>query len=594
MRSESATVIRSSRFCVPVLCFSSGIPVASAEPGRGRIIFTNQKTERNAMNNSVCGVALTIGISAAGVLPLFAMPTAKEIEKVAPIVEELMKADLAKMKQGKCKPSDVGDSAVALAKKADTQAAKYYLLTSAVPYFAKDGKYDRIVTILDDIRAMVPDVPMKELVQLVEPVVVRVPKTDASVSQLRKIVDDFRSKEKSEVQAEKLRQAIARNPSDRSLHTKLAEHMAVMGNWEVALAEFAQGDNKDAARTAKRENAVGGVANVSEVADAWWDYAEGKSKPLRVAIRKHVIDLYKAGIADGKITGLAKVQAERRIAEVASASTEKVSASSVDSSAGQASMLETKGAREFTLGAGVKVSFLPCAAGKFTMGWNEAELKAAPRVAEVFRQCEVTISKPFWMMETLVSERLWGEVMGEKCNGVVPKAMTYAEAERLLEKIKGKMAGRIPGGYIVRLPTYAEYEYVLKAGGAEQRAPFAQLTPNGEESACQAMDADVASPTPNLWGIRGLRMKGGMVWLSDRLSSERSGLTHYKFEGVGQRIDRIDWPKSSADPLVPFCGGSSSPVVLTDNGGFCLYGANANTKAFIRLVLAPKPKDGKK
>ena len=36
MRSESATVIRSSRFCVPVLCFSSGIPVASAEHGRGR------------------------------------------------------------------------------------------------------------------------------------------------------------------------------------------------------------------------------------------------------------------------------------------------------------------------------------------------------------------------------------------------------------------------------------------------------------------------------------------------------------------------------------------------------------------------------
>ena len=35
MRSESATVIRSFRFCVPVLCFSSGIPVASAEHGAG-------------------------------------------------------------------------------------------------------------------------------------------------------------------------------------------------------------------------------------------------------------------------------------------------------------------------------------------------------------------------------------------------------------------------------------------------------------------------------------------------------------------------------------------------------------------------------
>ena len=36
MRSESAAHREPNRFCVPVLCFSSGIPVASAEPGRGR------------------------------------------------------------------------------------------------------------------------------------------------------------------------------------------------------------------------------------------------------------------------------------------------------------------------------------------------------------------------------------------------------------------------------------------------------------------------------------------------------------------------------------------------------------------------------
>ena len=39
MRSESATIIRSFRFCVPVLCFSSGIPVASAEHGAGTLVI---------------------------------------------------------------------------------------------------------------------------------------------------------------------------------------------------------------------------------------------------------------------------------------------------------------------------------------------------------------------------------------------------------------------------------------------------------------------------------------------------------------------------------------------------------------------------
>ena len=40
MRSESAAHREPNRFCVPVLCFSSGIPVASAEPGRGRNFIT--------------------------------------------------------------------------------------------------------------------------------------------------------------------------------------------------------------------------------------------------------------------------------------------------------------------------------------------------------------------------------------------------------------------------------------------------------------------------------------------------------------------------------------------------------------------------
>lgn len=547
------------------------------------------------MNNCVCGVTLAIGVTVSVALPSFAMPTAKEIQKVAPIVEDLMKADVAKMKLGKCNSSDVGENAVALAKAADTQAAKYYLLTSAVPYFAKDGKFDRVVTTLDDIKTTVPDVPVKELVQLVEPVLVRAPKTDVSANRLRKMVDDFRAKEKSEAQAEKMRQAIARNPSDRSLHTKLAEYMAVMGNWEVALTEFAQGDNKDAARTAKAEKAVGGVANVSEVADAWWDYADGKSKNVGMAIRKHAIELYRSGIAENKITGLAKVQAERRIAEFGTIANQS---SVVPAVAKAAPSRNSVSGCEYSLGKDVKLRFEPCANGTFTMGWPESELTGCPDVAEVFRQCEVKISKDFQMSNVLVSERAWAAVMGGESDSDKPKAVARGEADEFIAKFKAKFGTKFPAGCTVRLPTYAEYEYALKSGGAEQDTVFAKLNPGLDESVDirQDVNVDVMTPKPNQWGLRGMRLKGGSVWIADQLSFNKKGMTatSYRWDAVGMRIGRIDWPKSSVDPLIPLCGGQTFPVFLCDSGYFQPYGCNGNATAFLRLVLAPKVKDGKK
>lgn len=539
---------------------------------------------------TLCAVTMVVGLT-------YAMPTAKEIEKVSPIVENLMKADVTKLKQGKCMPSDVGESAVALAKAADTQAAKYYLLTSAVPYFAKDGKYDRIVATLDDIKTTVPDVPVRELVQLVEQTLVRAPKTDVSANRLRKMVDDFRVKEKSEAQAEKMRQAIARNPSDRSLHTKLAEHMAVMDNWEIALSEFAQGDNKDAARTAKVEKAVGGVANVGEVADAWWDYADGKTKSINMAIRKHAIDLYRAGIAENKITGLAKVQAERRIAEFASVSSDKVPEASVVQTVERNPQAVTKGMREFALGTGVKVAFQSCASGSFTMGWPEEELKKNPDAERLYRRHEVKFSSDFWMMETLVSERIWAEVMGEKAEGDNPKAVTYEELEKFIEKLRAKIGTKIPSGCVVRLPTYAEYEYALISGGAERGTPFAQLRVNGD-SIRQAVDEAVTKPKANKWNLRGLRMNGGHVWLADIIGFDKSEMspTGYRWDAQGMRINRINWPKSSVDPLIPLGGGwSQHHVFLRDTDILQPYGASdGKVKAFFRLVLAPKVKEDKK
>ena len=254
--------------------------------------------------------------------------------------------------------------------------------------------------------------------------------------------------------------------------------------------------------------------------------------------------------------------------------------------------------REFTLGAGVKMNFERCADGKFTMGWTAPELKKHLELAKVSRSCEVKISKPFWMAETLVSEQVWAAVMGEKSDSGYPKAVTYKELEKFLVKFKGRVGGKIPSGYVIRLPTYAEYEYALKAGGAEQGTLFGQMVPSGEgaEAIRQAVDASVMEPKPNSWNLRGLRMKGGFVWLADRLSfaKEEMNPTSYRWDASGMRITRINWPKTSVDPFMPNGGGNDFPVFLRDKFVLQPFGGNEKTKAFIRLVLAPKPKDGKK
>lgn len=540
-------------------------------------------------------VAVT-AVAVFGISPAFAMPSAKEIEQIAPMVESLMKDDVAKMKQGQCKPSAVAENAVALAKKADTQAAKYYLLKSAVPYFAKDGKYDRIVATLDDIRSAIPDVADKDLVQLVEPIVMRAPKKDENAMQLRKMVDDYRAKVKGEARVEKMRQAIARNPSDRSLHTKLAEYMAVMGDWKSALSEFAQGDHKEAARIAKTERSADGAAKVGAIADFWWNYAEGRSKSVAAAIRRHAADLYQNGISGGRISGLAKVQAERRISE---AGTAAAVAQTGGTTAAAVSASGSVSLREFTVGKDVKMRFGQCKSGTFTMGWPEAELKESPAVAGVFRQSEVRISKPYWMAETLVSERVWGEVMGEKVDSDNPKAMTYEEADAFLAKYSRLPGVKIPTGYAVRLPTYAEYEYALKAGGAEKDTVFAKLQPGGDEAegVRQESGVEVTAPKPNKWGLRGLRMKGGSVWLADMLSFNKRDMspTTYRWDATGMRIGRIDWPKSSIDPLVPQSTGDTFRMFLWDRGFLHPYGCSSKeTRAFVRLVVAPPLKGGKK
>ena len=109
-----------------------------------------------------------------------------------------------------------------------------------------------------------------------------------------------------------LEKSVKRSPTDRTLRTRLAEHYAYLGKWDLALENFAATDGKVGA-IAKSER--DGKAVTENVADFWWNYPTGKADELVKCFRTHAAKLYEDAIDSGDIKGLNKVQAERRIEE---------------------------------------------------------------------------------------------------------------------------------------------------------------------------------------------------------------------------------------------------------------------------------------
>ena len=98
----------------------------------------------------------------------FAMPTQEELDRVKPLVQDLMKPDFDAMKQGKKSRADVAKSAMDLYAKADSSAAKILLARCAFSYYAKAGEYEAAEKSLDALLAAVPDYPAPDLAELLE------------------------------------------------------------------------------------------------------------------------------------------------------------------------------------------------------------------------------------------------------------------------------------------------------------------------------------------------------------------------------------------------------------------------------------------
>lgn len=165
------------------------------------------------------------------------------------------------------------------------------------------------------------------------------------------------------------------------------------------------------------------------------------------------------------------------------------------------------------LGGGVTMEMLLIPAGSFMMGSNDGDSSEKP-------VHQVTISKPFWMGKTEVTQAQYKQIMGEapshfqglenpvesvSWNDVVVFCKKLTERER--------QAGRLPEGFEYKLPTGAQWEYACRAGSSTEYC-FGDDVGRLDETAWYGDNSDkeahpVAKKKPNAWGLYDMH---GNVW----------------------------------------------------------------------------------
>ena len=246
----------------------------------------------------------------AGVAMVNAMPTLEQTKKVEPLVMDLMREDQNALKSGKKTRAEVAQSAMELAEKAESEAAKLLLMKGAFHLYVRAGEFDRAIETLQKLRTTIPDMPLDNLVRIIESSLRVVSRKNGG--QLYRILDETKTRVRYTKEVETLEKSVKRTPSDRTLRLQLAEHYVYLDKWDLALENFAATDGK-AGIIAKSER--DGNAITEKVADFWWNYPTDKADELVKSFRIHAAKLYANALASGDIKGLNKVQAERRIEE---------------------------------------------------------------------------------------------------------------------------------------------------------------------------------------------------------------------------------------------------------------------------------------
>ena len=191
------------------------------------------------------------------------------------------------------------------------------------------------------------------------------------------------------------------------------------------------------------------------------------------------------------------------------------------------------GTRKILNFKGCELAFRWCPPGKFLMGSPETEKDRFGNEDQV----SVTLSKGFWMMETLVTQEIYEAVTGRnpsrfKGSTLLPvEKVSWNNAIRFCKKLNPLLQEQIPSGFTITLPTEAQWEYVCRAGTTTaycfgddpaQLGEYAWFRENSN-----GKTHPVGQKKPNGWGLYDVH---GNVWecvLDDYESALPGGIDPY-------------------------------------------------------------------
>ena len=309
-----------------------------------------------------------------------------------------------------------------------------------------------------------------------------------------------RDAEADYAQVKKFLATLAADPKDPQANLAVGKYRCfTKGQWDCGLAMLAASNDSDLKGVAAKELAQPQAAeDQAALADAWWDLSAKQTVRFRIAMRTRAEKWYQAAVEGLK--GIAKARVEKRL--------EMLSAEEAARLSGGAACGKTM---SLDLGRGLTLSLVWIPAGKFLMGSPETE---KDRDGGEGPQHEVSISRPFYLGEYVVTQEQYETLMGQNPSGTKGAknpvdSVTWSDAVGFCKRLSAKT------GKNIRLPTEAEWEYACRAGSktrfyygddrdCSKLGDYAWYDKN-----CDAKTHSVGQKKPNAWGLYDMH---GNVW----------------------------------------------------------------------------------